>query len=77
MMAQISPPFRGAMSSLVLLAVFASSILAAAPNPNPCTEFGIGNGPQITKGIPQPGWSTAQLDAWWTKMKVWRANLKP
>ena len=38
-----------------------------------CTEFNIGDGAQITEGIPEPGWSTAQLDEWWTKMKACRA----
>ena len=59
------------MSSIpLLLAAFLPAILAAA---NPCAEFGIGDHPQITQGLPQPGWSTAQLDAWWAKMQACRA----
>ena len=69
MLPPMSPRFRRALSSpMLLLVVFLPALLAGVPNP--CAEFDIGDHPQITKGIPQPGWTTAQLDAWWTKMKV-------
>ena len=39
---------------------------------NPCAEFGISNGPQVREGLPQAGWTTLQLDAWWTSMQACR-----
>ena len=56
---------------LLLIGGVASATGAAAA-PNPCTEFGVGDGPQITEGLPQPGWSSVELDAWWAKMKACR-----
>lgn len=56
---------------IAILSVLSRSLLSTTTT-NPCAEFAIGDGPQITKGIPQPGWTTAQLDTWWTKMKACR-----